>query len=103
MDEQSLNKVATIFVLRAIQDWGQTEEQGTAAVQAVLDAAGFKATATCRPVFGGIWPKPCEGPEAETASAWLQTLTGTMQRGKFESERDHVVECICARQAERAA
>ena len=46
-------KVATKFVIHAIQEWGDRDEKRIAAVQAVLDQAGFKATATCWPVFVG--------------------------------------------------
>lgn len=84
------DRAASTFILRAIQDWGQSETEGIAAVQAVLDAAGFKATATCRPVFGGIWPKGCTGQDGGSATAWLKNLTDTMNRGRFEDERDHV-------------
>jgi hypothetical protein len=87
-----MSDAATLFILMAIQDWGQSEEDGTRAVQAVLDAAGFAATASGRPVFGGIWPKKCTGPEGDAASSWLQSLTDTMKRGRFQTE----VECVQA-------
>lgn len=95
--------VATTFVLRAIQDWGQSEAERIAATQAVLDAAGFKATAACGPVFGGIWPKPCTGPDAERAMEWLQKLTDQMPRGRFQDEEAHVAERIKAAKATAAA
>jgi hypothetical protein len=87
------------FVLRAIQEWGQADEERIKAVQGVLDAAGFDAKATCWPVFGGIWPKPAEGPQGEAASAWLRELTDTMERGHYEDEVEHVERAIQARRA----
>jgi hypothetical protein len=91
------DKVAELFVLRAIQDWGQSEADRIAAVQAVLDAAGFKAAATSGPVFGRIWPSPCTGEDGEAASAWLQHLTTSMRRSKFEHEAEHVKNAIAER------
>jgi len=85
-----VNRIATSFVLHAIQEWGQSTEKRIAAVQAVLDAVGFDARATCAPVFGGIWPKPCEGIDGFAASEWLKDLTRTMKRGHFEDEVAHV-------------
>lgn len=82
------------FVLRAIQDWGQSDADRIGAVQAVLDAAGIRATATCGPVFGGIWPKSCNGPEAQRATAWLKSLTESMKRGEFNREAQHVDDMI---------
>lgn len=90
-------RVAEGFVMRAVQDWGQSVEQRVAAVQSVLDAAGFDAKATCVPVFGALWPQPCDGREAAEATAWLNTLTETMPRGRFESEAAHVAAAIEAR------
>jgi hypothetical protein len=85
-----LNEIATRFILHAVQEWGQSEDDRMVATQAVIDAAGFDAKATCSPVFGAIWPKPCEGPDSEAASAWLTALTKAMPRGKFEREVKHV-------------
>jgi len=95
--------IETQFMLLAVQDWGQSEESGIAAVQAVLDAAGFKATATCRPVFGSIWPKSADGQEGDAATRWLRTLTSTMKRGNFESAAEHIRAAIIARQSIPAA
>lgn len=89
--------LANEFLSMAIQDWGQPEEQRIAAVQALLDAAGFDAKAECSPVFGGIWPKQCSGPHRELATAWLNELTDTMPRGKFEIELAHIEKFIAAR------
>ncbi len=82
--------VADTFLFHAIQEWGQPIEARIAAVQNLLNEAGFDATATCPPVFGGIWPKPCEGDDAETASAWLKNLTETMVRGRYQDEVAHI-------------
>jgi hypothetical protein len=90
-------QIATKFILQAIQDWGQSEAAGIAATQAVLDAAGFNAKATCRPVFGAIWPKPCVGKDGSSATEWLKQLTETMPRGKFENESSHVEKAIAER------
>ena len=90
---------ASEFVTWAICDWGQTEDARIAAVQDALDCAGFNATATCGPVFGGIWPRSCDGPDGEIAATWLKKLTDTMQRGKFEREVEHVEQMITARLA----
>ena len=91
--------IAERFVLQAIQEWGQSKAERIAAVQAVLDAAGFKADAQGWPVFGGIWNKPCTGPDGEAASAWLKNLTDTMQRGDFNDEVRHVAALIEVRRA----
>jgi hypothetical protein len=98
-----IESVAHRFILRAVQDWGQPEAQRIAAVQSVLTAAGFAATATCSPVFGAIWPKPCDGPDSQAASAWLKNLCETMPRGKFEREVEHVAAAIGERVALRGA
>lgn len=96
------DRTANRFILSAIQEWGQPENQRVDAVQAVLNAAGLNAVATCSPVFGGIWPKPCTGPDGERATAWLQNLTDTMKRGKYEREVEHVQNCIEAAVAAKA-
>lgn len=95
-------RAAIRFILMAIQDWGQSEEERISAVQGVLDAAGFNAKTTCSPAFGAIWPKACSGPDAVAASAWLQMLTDTMRRGKFEDEVEHVEKCVLSHLEERA-
>lgn len=94
LSTHEINDIAEWFVLQAIQEWGQPEAERVKAVQRVLDAAGIDAQATCWPVFGGIWPGPCTGHEAERATQFLSALTKTMQRGKFEREAAHVVSCI---------
>ena len=99
LSQPCLETLADGFILHAIQEWGDPPEVLIKAVQDVLDAAGFSATATCWAVFGGVWPKPCVGLEGSEASIWLQKLTDTMQRGKFEKESAHVATCIKARQA----
>lgn len=91
-----ISDVAKRFVLRAIQEWEQSESEGISAVQDVLNAAGFNAVATCRPVFGSRWPKECLGADAKKASIWLRDLTDTMRRGNFETEAEHVDKCIAA-------
>lgn len=91
------NRVANNFMLDAIQEWGQPEEKRIAAVQAVVDAAGFNARATCFPVFGGIWPRGCEGPDGEAATQWLKNLTTKLKRGEYNSEVRQIVEAIDAR------
>ncbi len=78
------------FLLYGIQDWGQSEADRIKATQDLLDAAGFKAKATCGPVFGGIWPSPCKGDDGEAATAWLKQLTDSMKRGKYEMEVAHI-------------
>jgi len=90
--------VATQFVLHAICEWGDPPEVRIKAVQDVLDAAAFSATATCWPVFGGLWPKRPTGKDSNAAAAWLQILTDTMQRGHFEDEVAHVARMITDRQ-----
>jgi len=100
MSERGDNPTSAIakrFVLMAIQDWGQREEDGIAAVLLVLRAAGFQAVPTCRPVFGNVWPKPFEGLDAEEAMVFMKHLTATMPRGKFETECAHVDSMIAAR------
>lgn len=92
------NDAASTFVVTAICDFGDTDEKKIAAVQAVLDAAGFDARATCWPVFGGIWRAPCTGPDSADATRWLAHLTDTMVRGKAEIEIKHVRDAIEERQ-----
>ena len=94
---RSLGSIAQKFVLMAIQEWGQSEAERIAAVQAILDAAGFDATATCGPVFGGIWPTECIGPMGSEATIWLKKLTDTLPRGKFEREEQHIREMVSER------
>lgn len=89
--------IAVKFMLQAVQDWGQGEGDRIAATQALLDAAGFDAKASCGPVFGAIWPKPCSGRDGEAATAWLKQLTETMERGEFNSECAQIDAAIAAR------
>lgn len=81
---------AVNFIFLAIQEHGQPESDRILAVQEVLNAAGFDATATCWPVFGRMWPKPCVGRDSEAASDWLKVLTETMTRGDANEECAHV-------------
>jgi hypothetical protein len=97
--ETMVNGVAKNFILWAVQDWGQPEAERIEAVQRVLNFANFDAKATCAPTFGAIWPKECEGPDGAEATQWLHDLTGTMQRGKLETEVAHVEVAIRARAA----
>ena len=92
-----LKSIADQFVLHAIQERGDTPEVRVRAVQHVLDLAGFDAIATCWPVFGGIWRIPCGGPDGAAATAWLNELTDSMERGDFHKEAAHVVRFIQAR------
>ena len=97
----TLETLANRFVLHAIQDWGDAPAARIQAVQDVLDAAGLKTTATCWPVFGGIWPKPCDGPDGAVATAWRQTRMDPKPRGHFQEESAHVVQMIKARKEVR--
>ena len=93
-------KAASRFMIEAICDWpGQKEETKIAAVQQLLDEAGFKATATSFPVFGGIWFSPCAGPDGEEATKWLKDLTDNLKRGKIEREIEQVQAAIEKRKA----
>lgn len=91
--------VANVFMLQGIQEWGQTDEARIKAVQDLLDASGFDAIATCSPVFGGIWPKPCIGSDGVAASEWLRLLTKNLKRGEYNSEVRQIEEAIAARKA----
>ena len=93
------SRTASLFMLSAVQEWGQPDEERVAAVQDVLDEAGFDATATTWPVFGAIWKLPCEGKDGAEATVWLKTLTDTMPRGEFNAEVDHVQRFIDERKA----
>ncbi len=97
--QPSDNRAASLFMLRAIQDWGQSESERIAAVQGLLDAGGFKAQATCSPVFGGIWRDHCTGKDGRAATQWLQDITDTMKRGHLEDEIAHVERAIRERAA----
>lgn len=93
------DRVANRFMLQAVQEWGQSEAERIKAVQDLIDAAGFKATATCGPVFGAIWPAPCTGDDGHEASDWLHNLTKAMPRGKYEREIDYINDALNARMA----
>lgn len=82
---------ATLFMLHAVQSWGQSEEQIVAAVQGVLDAAHFDAVAT------GNWYQPCTGTDADTASKWLVHAVETMPRGEMNAEIQYIKDAIAAR------
>lgn len=92
-----MTNAANLFMMKAVCEFGDPDKDKIEAVQAVLDAAGFDARATCWPVFGGIWPKPCEGPEGAEATAWLQALTDGLQRGEYNSEVRQVEAAIASR------
>ena len=102
MAKADIHDVAARFMLRAIQEWGQSEEDRVAAVQALLDAADFKATATGWPIFGGIWKSACTGPDGDAATAWLKLVTDTMKRGEFNSEVRHIEACLRGRKSQAA-
>lgn len=71
--------IAQLFIHRAVRRWSDHSEQvRVAAVQTVLDAAGFDATATCAPLNGSVWPQPCAGPEGDEATVWLKGLTDAL-------------------------
>lgn len=89
--------VAEDFLLHAIAEWEQPEEQRIKAVQSLLDAAGFDAQATCWPVFGGIWKTPCTGKDGKEATAWLQSLTDHLERGEYWSEVRQIRQALDAR------
>jgi hypothetical protein len=92
-----MTRHAELFMLHAIQEWGQSESERLTAVQGVLNAAGLDATATCWPVFGHIWKSPCTGPDGEVATAWLQNLTDNLQQGEFYSEVAQIEQAIADR------
>jgi hypothetical protein len=95
---------ATMFMLYAVQEWGQTDAERVAAVQGVLDAAGWNARAEGFPVFGARWSsKVCSGPDGVAAATWLKELTGTMPRGEFNAEKWHVQTFIDKRRNTEAA
>lgn len=96
--------MANLFIMRVVQDWPHiSEKQAIDAVQTVLDAAGFVANATCKPVFGGIWPKPCTGPDGAEATVWLQELTDglTRNRGDVNREIEYVKQVLDERITKR--
>ncbi len=78
------------------------EHVKVAAVQRLLDTAGFDARATCWPVFGGIWPQACTGPEGDEATAWLQELTNNLQRGDSNDEEKQIIAAVKERLGSRA-
>jgi hypothetical protein len=90
---------ASRFLSVAICEFFDPDEVKIAAVQSYLDAAGFDARATCWPVFGGIWMKPCEGPEGEAATAWLKSVTDSLRRGDANDELRQLVAQLEAREA----
>lgn len=95
---RGLGDVARDFVLMAIQEWGQSDGERIAAVQAVLDAAGFNARAVDFPALRRFWQRePAEGPDGEVASAWLKELVASMPHGRFENEEAHVARGIAER------
>lgn len=96
------DRTANIFMLQAIQEWGQSESERLSAVQELLNAAGFDAVATCWPVFGGIWQKTCTGKDGEEATTWLQALTDNLKRGEYNSEVDQIEQAVKKRRESQA-
>lgn len=93
---------ANIFLARAIQDWPHHRPvQKIAAVQTVVDMAGFQAKAVSWPVFGGKLVQPCQGPEGEAATVWLNEVMRTMPRGDASEEIRHLKNAIDERIAGR--
>lgn len=86
------------FVSFSVHDEGP-EGLRLKAVQGVLDAAGFDAVATCWPVFGGMWLRPCKGPDGPEATEWLQSLTDTLPLGRKAEKAAHVEAAVLGRTA----
>lgn len=82
----AIERAASGFLVTAICEFGDPAEVRIAAVQTFLDVAGFDARATCYPVFGAIWRTPCEGPDADAATDWLESVTENLRRGEANDE-----------------
>lgn len=93
---------ANIFLNRAVQNWPHHRPvQKIAAVQTVIDMAGFVAKAVSWPLFGGRMIQPCLGPEGATATNWLNEMMRTMPRGGDTSaEIRHIKNAIDERIAD---
>lgn len=100
--EHGIESVAAIFMLEAIQEWGQPEDTRIAAVQNVLDVCGFEATAKGWPVLGMIWSAPCEGKDGDDATEFLSRLTKRLKRGEMQSECRQVEQAIQMERDRRA-
>ena len=93
---------ANIFLSRAVQNWPHHRPaQKIAAVQTVIDMAGFVAKAVSWPMFGGRMIQPCLGPEGATATNWLNAMMTSMPRGDANEEIRHIKNAIDERIAER--
>jgi hypothetical protein len=92
----STEKVAKLFMLQGVQDWGQPRSERERAVADYVRAAGFDVEPSAVVVFGGV-VTDFKGPDAEPAKEWLLNTLTAMPRGKFENEIEHLVSALNAR------
>ena len=71
-------------------------------VQALIDAAGYRATATCSPDPSGRWPTAPTGEDWDVVNLWLDALVGLV-RSKADRPFREAVNCVEAQIAARAA
>jgi hypothetical protein len=92
MDDKS---IAEKFMCFGVCEFGQSAEEKAVVTTNLLKTAGFNVEPSGFPVFGGMFPmQPIKGPDGEAAFAWLRDVLGTMRRGHFEDEVEHIVAAL---------
>ena len=88
-------RLAIRFILKGVYAWEDKREDRVEAVQKVIDAAGFNATANNFPF---MWRRMEEaditGTDALEARVWMNEMLATMPIGKVEREINHVIQAI---------
>jgi hypothetical protein len=94
------DRIANTFMLRAVQDWGQSTQERAEATAAYLKAAGFDVEPSGYPIFGGMFPQqPIKGKDGEAAHAWLAGVLKNLKRGEYNSEIEQLNAAIEQRAA----
>jgi hypothetical protein len=95
--EIRIYEIAAKFMLRGIQEWGQSDTERAETTAAYLKAAGFNVEPSGYPVFGGMFPQQAiKGPDGEAAYSWLDETLSSMQRGEFNNEVMQLAEAATA-------
>lgn len=94
------DRIANNFMLRGVQDWGQSTQERAEATAAFLRAAGFDVEVSGYPIFGGMFPQqPIKGKDGEAAFKWLDGVLRTMKRGEYNSEIEQLNAALAASKA----
>jgi hypothetical protein len=95
----NIEAAAKRFLLRAMQEWGQTDKERAEATADYLRAAGFKVIPSGFPVFGAMFrTQKMRGQDAEAAYAWLHGTLEGLRRGEFNSEVEQLRKAAADRQ-----